>query len=163
MYNKILETLMKFKNNSFKEHINSLLDSAEKLLKYLPLHNYFKAVENVQNSYMVELRRIYVGKLLKEGLTNSDIARLMCKDHATISYLLKTTNESDAIRKEILPHYEEWVENNLYPRTYTEWVPSADHKHGTKSIIKYKLKSINNGKNNLRQNSSANSRVEEVA
>lgn len=154
---------MKFENNSFEEHINSLINTAMKLSSYLPLNRYFKAVGNVQNSYMVELRRIYAVKLLKEGLSNSDIARLLCKDHATISYLVKTTNEDDPIRKEIIDKCVDWISQGLYPVTYTEIVVSSDHKTGFKSIVNYELKSIENGGNNIGQNGSANPRIETMA
>lgn len=154
---------MKFENNSFEEHINSLINTAMKLSSYLPLNRYFRAVEGVQNSYMVELRRIYAVKLLKEGLTNSEIARLLCKDHATISYLVKTTNEDDPIRKEIIDKCVDWISQGLYPVTYTEIVVSSDHKTGFKSIVNYELKSIENGGNNIRQNGSANPRIETMA
>jgi len=156
---------MKYQQDSFKGHIDSLIQEATRLSGYLVLNEYFKAVEEIQNSYMVEVRRIYAVKLLKEGLSNSDIARLMCKDHATISYLVRTTNENDPVRKEILPHCERWITEGLYPETYTEWVTSAEHKHGLKSVVNYKLKSIYNGecKSNNRQNDSADSRIEKVA
>lgn len=154
---------MKFENNSFEEHINSLINTAMKLSSYLPLNRYFRAVEGVQNSYMVELRRIYAVKLLKEGLSNSDIARLLCKDHATISYLVKTTNEDDPIRKEIIDKCADWIYQGLYPVTYTEILVSSDHKTGFKSIVNYELKSIENGGNSIGQNSSADPGVETMA
>ena len=152
---------MKFDEDSFEEHINSLIETTMRLSSYLPIHWYFKTVKDIQNSYMVELRRLFVLKLLKEGLSNSEIARLMCRDHATISYLLKTTNEEDSIRKSILPHYQQWVVDEVYPETYTELVPSADHKHGFRSVVNYKLKSIHNGQD-VRQNSSADIGIETV-
>lgn len=163
MSNKILETLMKFQNTSYIEHIEAMLEEAMKLSSYLHFNQYFQAVAHVQNSYMVELRRIYANKFMKEGLSNSNIARLMCKDHATISYLVKTTNDKDPIRKEIIDLCENWVLDGFYPETYIDYEPSHKHKTGVRSVVKYKLKSIDNGGNNFRQNSSANTGVEEMA
>jgi hypothetical protein len=153
---------MKFNKDSYEDQIKSLEEKAFNLKIYLPVHRYFKAVANIHNSYMVELRRIYVKKFFALGFNNSEIARLLCKDHATISYLMKSTNEADSIRLEIIDHCESWVINGDYPVTYTETAPSCVHKHGVKSVIKYELKNIYNGEFNG-QNSSTDIRPEKVA
>jgi len=108
------------------------------LQKYYEVYLYFKKVKNYQNSYIVEMRRIWANKLYKEGLNLSEIGRFISKHHSTIIYLIQTQKD-DEVYDEVSENMMNWMISNQYPKTYNITEPSAIHKQGVKNVVKYKL------------------------
>ena len=131
------------KNNfkSFEIRIKELQQEIELLEELIPIYEYFKLTTRYQNSYIVEVRKIVAKELFNRGISYSEIGRALGRNHASIMHLMVLENTED-IQKEVSLHYKDWMKNKLCPITYGDLVPSAIHKTGVKSVIKYKLKQL---------------------
>ena len=143
---------MKKDKISFKERLIKLKEELVLLESISYLHDYFEHCQLHKNSYIVELRRIVALELIAKGISYSEVGRVLARDHSTIMSLLNLESHA-SVHLEVKANYLEWIENGLYPITYTKRVPSADHKDGWKSIIMYELKELKDdekGKNTKR-------------
>jgi IS30 family transposase len=124
--------------DTYERLIEKAKRDLDMLQKYYGVYLYFKKAKKSQNSYIVEMRRIWANKLHKEGLNLSEIGRIISKHHSTIIYLIQTEKD-DSVYDEVTANMMDWIVNNQYPKTYSITEPSAIHKQGVKNVIKYKL------------------------
>ena len=124
--------------DTYEKLIEKVKKELEVLEKYYEIYLYFKKVKKYQNSYIVEMRRIWAIRLSKEGLNLSQIGRIISKHHSTIIYLIQT-EKNDLVYNEVTENMMHWVISNQYPKTYNTTESSAIHRQGVKNVIKYKL------------------------
>jgi hypothetical protein len=129
----------KYLNKSYDERIEILREEILVLEKLKEIHEYFKLVRWSRNSYIVEMRKIFATKLFFENnLSYSEIGRVLCKDHSTIIHLL-TINSSIKVEKEVFENYKDWMNSNVYPKSYYTSVPNEFADNGHTSELNYRL------------------------
>lgn len=130
-------------HQSYDERIAFLREELEKLEKLKKINDYFKHVSRHKNSYLVEMRRIIVMGLLAQNYTLAEVTRAigLCS-HATVLHL-KTVENFEHVKKEVIHNYQRWMIDRVYPVTYykIEVDPITKHRQG---ILSYKLKPIKN-------------------
>jgi hypothetical protein len=129
-------------NNSFEQEIQELKAKIEKLEKFIFFQKYFDKVKNLQNCFIVEMRRVVAQEMFKEGWSKSDIGKLICRTHSSVIHLLKLDPNKDAINI-VEANYKTWIENNKYPFSVPESVPSYIHPKGYKTIVNCEIGDIN--------------------
>lgn len=120
------------------EYLESLHSTIERLEKAKYLYEYFLPLKRNRNSFLVEMRRIIALNLEKEGYNVSDIGRILSRDHASIIHIKKTT-PSYEIGTTVVEHYQQWIQDKVYPKAVLESEPSYFHPAGVKRITTYKL------------------------
>lgn len=130
-------------HQSYEERINYLKEEIEKLEKLKKINDYFKHVSRHKNSYLVEMRRIIVMSLLAQNYTLAEVTRAVSlSSHATVLHL-KTVENFEHIKQEVIHNYQRWMIDRVYPVTYSKVIvdPNTKHRQG---ILTYKLKPIKN-------------------
>jgi|GWRWMinimDraft_5_1066013.scaffolds.fasta_scaffold04750_2 hypothetical protein len=126
---------------SFEERIEGLKQEIKLLEELIPIYEYFKLTTEYQNSYIVEVRQIIAKELINKGVSPSEIARTLARNHATILHLL-TVENSKEVKEEVALNYKDWMNTKVCPVTFTKAVPSNIHLNGWKHITVYKLKQL---------------------
>jgi len=109
--------------------------------KALPLYHYFKAISRQKNSYVVELRRVVVLRLLEEGYSKHEVSKVICKSHSTVLHLLKIKSHVE-VEITVALYNRIWIRDKQYPMIRRKLVPDSDHKTGFTSVLNYYLKDI---------------------
>lgn len=99
---------------SYTERISELRQTLELFEELEKLENYFKPLRNVDNMYMVEIRKIYAKILKKKGLTSSEIGRTFGVSYTTARRCLNNPINKSAL-KEVKNSYKKWINTNVYP------------------------------------------------
>jgi hypothetical protein len=133
----------KYLSMQFDARIQELKNEIERLESVRSLYEYFFAIRRQQNSFIVQMRKIVAKQLIAVGFSNSEVARIVCRDHASVIHLRrKQQNASDYVVEEVAKHYESWMKNKEYPVTYTQFVSNHLAANGFTTVTKYKLKKI---------------------
>jgi hypothetical protein len=132
----------KYLSMQFDARIQELKNEIERLESVRPLYEYFLAIRRQQNSYIVQMRKIVAKQLISEGFSNSEVSRIVCRDHATVIHLRRKQKSTDLVVEEVTNNYEDWIKNRMYPVTYTKFVPNHLAANGFTTVTKYKLKAI---------------------
>jgi len=132
----------KYLSLEFDARIQELKDEIEILESVRPLYEYFLAIRRQQNSYIVQMRKIVAKQLISEGFSNSEVSRIVCRDHATVIHLRRKQKSADLVVEEVANNYKNWIKNREYPVTYTKVVPNYLTATGFTTVTKYKLKAI---------------------
>lgn len=130
-------------HESYEERINYLKEELEKLEKLKKINDYFKHVSRCKNSYLVEMRRIIVMSLLAQNYSLAEVTRAVgLASHATVLHL-KTVENFQHVKQEVIHNYQRWMIDEVYPVTYSKIIvdPVTKHRQG---ILDYKLKPIKN-------------------
>lgn len=133
----------KYLSMEFDIRIQELKNEIERLESVRSLHEYFFAVKRQQNSFIVQMRKVVANQLIIKGFSNSEVSRIVCRNHASIIHLRrKQQDASNFVVSEVANNYEDWIKNRMYPVTYTKFVPNHLAANGFTTITKYKLKAI---------------------
>jgi hypothetical protein len=132
----------KYLNMGFDERIQELKNEIDRLESVRPLYEYFFAIRRYQNSYIVQMRKIISKQLIAIGFSNSEVARIVCRDHASVIHLRRKQKSADVVVDEVANNYENWIKNREYPVTYTKFIPNHLAANGFTTVTKYKLKSL---------------------
>jgi hypothetical protein len=133
----------KYLSLQFDERIQELKNEIDRLESIRYLYDYFFTIRRMQNSYIVQMRKIVAKRLIAIGFSNSEVSRIVCRDHATVIHLRrKQKSSSEALVKEVMDNYEIWIKNREYPVTYTKFVPNHLAATGFTTVTKYKLKAM---------------------
>lgn len=133
----------KYLSLQFDARIQELKNEIERLESVRSLYEYFFAIRRQQNSFIVQMRKIVSKQLIAVGFSNSEVSRIICRDHATVIHLRrKQQDASDYVVEEVAKHYEDWMKNKEYPVTYTKFVPNHLAANGFTTITLYKMKKI---------------------
>jgi hypothetical protein len=132
----------KYLSMQFDARIQELKNEIERLESVRPLYEYFLAIRRQQNSYIVQMRKIVAKQLISEGFSNSEVSRIVCRDHATVIHLRRKQKSTDLVVEEVTNNYKDWIKNRMYPVTYTKFVPNHLAANGFTTVTKYKLKAI---------------------
>lgn len=137
----------KYLSLQFDERIQELKNEIERLESVRPLYEYFFAIRRQQNSFIVQMRKIVAKQLIAVGFSNSEVSRIVCRDHATVIHLRrKQQDASDFVVEEVAKHYEDWMKNKEYPVTYIKSIPNHLAATGFTTITLYKMKKIEDSK-----------------
>lgn len=131
----------KVSSKSFEERIEVLKQEIELLEELIPIYEYFKLTTEYQNSYIVEVRKVIAKELFDKGVSNSEIARALKRNHATIMNLMVLENTKEVV-EEVALNYKDWMNAKVCPVTFTKAVASDIHPTGWKHITLYKLKQL---------------------
>jgi len=130
-------------HQSYEERINYIKEELEKLEKLKKINDYFKHVSRRKNSYLVEMRRIIVMGLLAQNYTLAEVTRAVgLASHATVLHL-KTVQNFEHIKQEVIHNYQRWMIDGVYPVTYYKIDVDPVTKHRSATLA-YKLKPIKN-------------------
>jgi hypothetical protein len=88
------------------------------------------------------MRKIISKQLIAIGFSNSEVARIVCRDHASVIHLRRKQKSADVVVDEVANNYENWIKNREYPVTYTKFIPNHLAANGFITVTKYKLKSL---------------------
>lgn len=137
----------KYLSLQFDERIQELKNEIDRLESVRYLYEYFFAIRRMQNSYIVQMRKIVAKRLIAIGFSNSEVSRIVCRDHASVIHLRrKQKSSSDELVKEVMGNYENWIKNKEYPVTYTKFIPNHLAANGFTTITLYKMKKIEDSK-----------------
>jgi|688.fasta_scaffold206923_4 hypothetical protein len=128
--------------DSYENRIQELKEQIRRYEEFIVLHKYFDKVKNLQNSYIVEMRRIVCQKMFEDGWSKAEISKLVCRHHSSVIHLLKLDPNSD-IFTIVNENYKQWIENEKYPYSVPETVPSYIHPKGYKTIVSCEIGNIN--------------------
>ena len=127
---------------TYGSKIIDLILYAEKLESVQYLYEYFIHLKNNRNCFVVEMRRLVSNDLQSKGFTIADIALILSKTHATLSYL-NDIRPSDFVAAEVLVNYQSWIDDEVYPKSVRKRENSHLHKNGYKTVIVYELNKLN--------------------
>jgi len=127
---------------SYEKRIEKLKEEIEKLEQLVIIQKYFKKVEKLQNTFIVEMRRIIAEKMFQDGWTKTEIAKTLCRHHSSIIHLLKLDPNPDAYGI-VKSNYLQWIEGEKYPYSVPINVPSYIHPQGIKTIVSCEVGNIN--------------------
>lgn len=137
----------KYLSLQFDQRIQELKNEIDRLESVRYLYEYFFAIRRMQNSYIVQMRKIVAKRLIAIGFSNSEVSRIVCRDHASVIHLRrKQKSSSDELVKEVMGNYENWIKNKEYPVTYTKFIPNHLAANGFTTITLYKMKKIEDSK-----------------
>jgi chromosomal replication initiation ATPase DnaA len=123
---------------TLKNRIEDLENQILLLKKFAYYEQYFSKLKRKRNDYIVEMRRLLSREMYGEGLSKSDIGRVLCKDHSTIIHMLKTDGSTE-VNKVVSANYKQWIKDEVYPHSIFILVPSYLHKSGNRTALSYKL------------------------
>lgn len=137
----------KYLSLQFDQRIQELKNEIDRLESVRYLYEYFFVIRRMQNSYIVQMRKIVAKRLIAIGFSNSEVSRIVCRDHASVIHLRrKQKSSSDELVKEVMNNYENWIKNKEYPVTYTKFIPNHLAANGFTTITLYKMKKIEDSK-----------------
>jgi hypothetical protein len=128
-------------NVTCAEKIEKLKLEIKRLEYLIPYEKYFKRLEGMKNSYIVEMRRIVSVKLYEMGYSKTEIGGAIHRDHSNVIYLLKM-NPIDNTTEAVKNNYIDWIGNNQYPVSVPIVVTSYLHPTGYKTIMDYEVKDL---------------------
>lgn len=124
--------------SNYKERIEQLEKQIELFKKLDRYYIYFNRIKRNKNTFLVIMRKLILNKLIKEGVFLSEISRSLCRNHASVLHLEKQVFPQDLIDL-VEPFFEEWIDKEVYPRSYAKKIPCYFSKLGTTTKIDYKL------------------------
>ena len=133
--------MAKYDKLTFAERISLLEKDIEMLRELEKLHKYFSRVKTFQNSYIVEVRRLISLELVEKGVTISDIARALCRNHGSIFHSFKV-DPAPEVKEAVKDNYKDWIRDNKYPISVPILVPSCVHPTGYKTTITLELRDL---------------------
>ena len=128
-------------NVTCAEKIEKLKLEIKRLEYLIPYEKYFKRLEGMKNSYIVEMRKIVSVKLYNMGYTKTEIGEVIHRDHSSVIHLLKIGPNKDVVEV-VRNNYIDWIGNDQYPVSVPIVVPSYLHPTGYKTIMDYEVKDL---------------------
>jgi hypothetical protein len=128
-------------NVTCAEKIEKLKLEIKRLEYLIPYEKYFKRLEGMKNSYIVEMRKIVSVKLYNMGYTKTEIGEVIHRDHSSVIHLLKIGPNEDVVEV-VRNNYIDWIGNDQYPVSVPIVVPSYLHPTGYKTIMDYEVKDL---------------------
>jgi hypothetical protein len=123
------------------EKIEKLKLEIKRLEYLLPYEKYFKRLEGMKNSYIVEMRRLVSEKLYDMGYNKMEIGEVIHRDHSSVIHLLKVGPNED-VAEVVRDNYMDWIENDKYPISVPVIAPSYIHPSGYKTIISCEVRDL---------------------
>jgi uncharacterized protein YerC len=132
---------IKLNTMSYRERIRELRQEIRLFEELETLEAYFKPLRNVNNMYMLELRRIYAQKLYDKGLTYSEIGRTFGMTYNVAKRAMLNPSNPATFRA-IKDLHAKWLKDNVYPVTYDGRVYDSVTTNTTPYIRPFTLKPV---------------------